>query len=103
MRLRIEAQTADRRGGLRRRGWTRAPQQRANTRAQLAGTERLLEVVIRAEVEQLRALLRPALAGEHEDRCGRRRADPLADLVPRDARQLPIEDDQVGRLLGVTA
>src|SRR5207245_5569714 len=88
-------------GRLLRRGGRRATQQRADARTQLSPAERLFEIVVRAEVEQLRPLVGAALAGQHQDRGRRRRADPLAHLVPGDLRQLAIEDDEVRRFFGV--
>src|SRR5207248_4816047 len=99
--LRIHAQAADGRGRLLRRGGRRAAQRSANARAQLARAEGLFEIVVRAEVEQLCSLVRPALAGQHEDRRRRRCADPLAHFVARELRELAVEYHEVRRFLRV--
>src|SRR5437773_471943 len=103
VRLRIDAQPPDRSSALGASRRTRAAQQRAHARRELPAAEGLLEVIVRAEIEQLRALVRAALAGEHEDRRLRGRADPSADLVAGESRQLAVEDHEVGRIFGVTA
>src|SRR2546425_5951699 len=102
VRLRIDAQSPDRCGVLRAQCGTGTAQQRAHARGKLLPAEGLLQVIVGTEVEQLRALLRSALAGEHENRRLPGRAYPSADLVARESRQLAVEDHEVGRVFGVT-
>src|SRR2546423_3618138 len=102
VRLRIQAQATYGRRGLRGGCGCGAAEQRAHARAKLLRAERLFEIVIGAEIEQLRTLVRAALAGEHEDRRRRDRADPLAHLVTGEARELAIQDHEIRRFVRVT-
>src|SRR5260221_7471603 len=104
---RVRAGVDPQAGDVRRRGRPggerRAPEERPHAREELPAAERLLQVVVGAEVEQLHPLVLAFLAGEHEDRRRCRRADPLADLVAAHLREPTVEDDEVGQLLRVPA
>src|SRR5207302_5287643 len=101
VRLRIDPQPSD--GGCGKRGVrrSRAAEQSAHAGAKLLRAKGFFEIVVGAEVEQLRPLVRAALAREHKDWCRRDRPDPLTDLVAGKPRQPAIEDHEVRRFLSV--
>ena len=81
----------------------RAAQQRADARDQLGHRERLDDIVVGAGREPAHALALLAARRQHDD--GQPpglgpRAQPAAELDAGQARQHPVEQDQVGRLLG---
>ena len=82
---------------------TAAPQQRAHARHQFGNRERLDDVIVGADREAAHALGFLAARGHHDDRQrarGLARPEPPADFEARHARQHPVEDDEVGRVLG---
>ena len=97
----VDREPADLRGRAGARGCRSAPQQRPYARGELLPTERLLQVVVRSDIEQARMLLGALLSGEHQDRRVRALADLVADLIARHPRQPAVEDHQVGMLVGV--
>jgi hypothetical protein len=87
-----ESQRARRAGGF-----LEAPQQCPHARQQFFRAERLHQIIIRARVESLHAVLDLAFGGEHED--GHRvvqAAQLSADRVAIELRQHEVEQDQVG-------
>ena len=71
-----------------------------DARQQLLGPERLGDVVVGTEVERLHFVGLGTARGQDEDRHGRRRSHPAADLGTLEIRQPEIEDDQIGRAIG---
>ena len=77
-------------------GRRRAAQDALHARRELAGRERLRDVVVRAELEPDDAVRLLAAGGQHDHREVRARADPAAELEPVRAREHHVEDDEVG-------
>ena len=77
----------------------RPPQERANTRAELADRERLGDVVVGAELETDHLVELVVAGGQHDDRDGAPRAQLLAYLEPVQLRQHDVEHDEVDRLV----
>ena len=71
----------------------------ADAREQLGHRERLLDVVVRTEVERLDLDLVLVPGREHDDRrLAQERAQPADRLAAVDAGQAEVEQDHVGRL-----
>src|SRR5439155_3098881 len=91
----------------RRRSFTiavgAAAEHRPDTRSQLAKTERLGDVIVRADVETRNAIALRRARRQHDDRdlggFGAATHD-AADLYPAQHRQIQIKNDKVGQLLG---
>jgi hypothetical protein len=73
----------------------RAPCQRAHPRHQLGDVKRLGEVVIGADTQPLNAVFDGGCRGEHQDGALAGGHYRPADLVAVNARQIPVEDDDV--------
>ena len=80
-------------------GRGRAAQERAHAAAELPDRERLRDVVVGAELEPEHLVELVVAGGEHDDRHGALRAQPLADLEPVELREHHVEHDQVDRLV----
>ncbi len=88
---------------LSRQGRADPPHHRAYPRHQLAGRERLREIVVRPGVEPADAVVLGLARGQHDDRDMRGRlvaAQPAADLDPAGAFDHPVENDEIGGVLG---
>ena len=85
---------------MRRRG---TAQDGPDAAPELADQERLRDVVVRAELEPEHLVELVVARGEHDDRDGALRADPLADLEPVDLREHDVEHDEVDLLLARSA
>src|SRR3954447_21347429 len=77
----------------------RAAQRGPDARAELPQRERLGDVVVGAELEAEDLVDLLGLRGEHDDRDGRARAQPPADLEPVELGHHHVEDDEVERAL----
>ena len=80
-----------------------AAQQRPHPRHQLRDRERLDDIIVGADGKAAHPLGLLAARGHHDDGQRARalpRPQPAADLEARYARQHPVEDDEVGRILG---
>ena len=75
-----------------------AAQDRADARHQLAGRERLDQVVVRTQLEAGDAILDLTLGGQHDDGDIRGGAHDAADLFTGNARQHEVKDDHVERV-----
>ena len=74
------------------------PQHRPHPRHQLAGAERLGDVVVGADLQSAHAVRLLAARRQHDDRLAARGGlapDLPAHFEPGDERQHPVEDDQV--------
>jgi hypothetical protein len=75
-------------------------QDRANAQRQLAGAERLGDVVVGPELEPDDAIDLLRAGGQHDDRQTGELAigpNPPADLLPRQVRQHQVQHQQIGR------
>ena len=73
------------------------PQRGPQPRGQFANPERLLDIIVGAEIERL-DLLRLAIArGEHDHRRRRELADVAQHLLAVAVGQAEVEDDEIGR------
>ena len=102
VRHRIEHDIADF-DRLAGEGGADAPHHRRHPRHQLARGKRLGEIVVGAGVEAADAIILGLARGQHDDRDMRSRlvaAQAAAHLDPAGALDHPVEDDEIGRVLG---
>ena len=77
-----------------------APQQRVDTRHEFRRRERLDHIIVGANAQAAHAFALLAARRQHDHRQVARvvaRAQPPADLQSRNARQHPVENDEIGR------
>ena len=80
---------------IRRCGVAAPPQNRTQPREQLAGLERLRQIVIRPQLEADHAVERVAARRQHQERNRGFGADVLAEVQAIRVRQHQVEDDRI--------
>ncbi len=83
-------------------GATLAPKNRSNAGHELAGAERLGDVIVGAQLQPHQLVRLVVTGGEHDDRQSGGAPDLAGDVEPVDARQAKVQDHEV-RVLGVDA
>ena len=102
MRHRVERDIADLDAFAGQRG-ANTPHDRGHAGEQFSRGKRLGEVIVGARIEPAHAVVLGLACGEHDDRDMRGlfvAPQPAANLDPAGAFDHPVEDDEVGHILG---
>ena len=76
------------------------PQRGPEPRRQFADAERLLDIIVGAEIERLDFLRLAIARGEHDHRRRRELADVAQNVLAVAVRQAEVENDEIGRAGG---
>ena len=99
-RGRVEVEAAHFDGGLRAEFGNAPAQDRPDPQDQLAGRERLGDVVVRAGFQAQDPVVFRSEGGEHDDRDTVCCTEPAADFHAVQARQHPVQQDEVRAAFG---